>query len=174
MEWWINTQCSDPLVGYGCGECLVNNMHQLVLYQLWNLAMVGSWCSHFSPERGLISLLLYVAVPWHMLHWHFNYFTVEDQFKDDHCVFQHDWAPIHIAGVHAEWAAIPQETFCHLIESMPARVKAVIKTKGGPTPYWLPEFLTEGGPNLYIIIRWVSGYFWWHSSNKQENFNGKL
>jgi transposase len=32
-----------------------------------------------------------------------------------------------------EWAAIPQETFRHLLESLPGRVRAVTKAKGGPT-----------------------------------------
>jgi hypothetical protein len=32
-----------------------------------------------------------------------------------------------------EWAAIPPETFRHLVESLPDRVRAVIRAKGGPT-----------------------------------------
>jgi hypothetical protein len=38
-----------------------------------------------------------------------------------------------------EWAAIPLETFRHIVESLPARVRAVIKTKGGPTRYKRPQ-----------------------------------
>jgi hypothetical protein len=34
-----------------------------------------------------------------------------------------------------EWAAIPMETFRHLVESLPGKVRAVIKAKGGPTRY---------------------------------------
>jgi hypothetical protein len=34
-----------------------------------------------------------------------------------------------------EWAAIPPETFRHLVESLPGRVRAVIKAKGGPIRY---------------------------------------
>jgi transposase len=34
-----------------------------------------------------------------------------------------------------EWAAIPPETVRHLAESLPGRVRAVIKTKDGPTQY---------------------------------------
>jgi hypothetical protein len=34
-----------------------------------------------------------------------------------------------------EWAAIPPETFRHLVEILPGRVRAVIKTKGEPTRY---------------------------------------
>jgi hypothetical protein len=34
-----------------------------------------------------------------------------------------------------EWAAIPPETFRHLVESLPGKVRAVIKAKGGPTQY---------------------------------------
>ncbi len=37
--------------------------------------------------------------------------------------------------VKNEWWSIPQETIQNLIDSMPARVEAVIKAKGGPTKY---------------------------------------
>jgi hypothetical protein len=37
-------------------------------------------------------------------------------------------------ALQEEWAAIPPETFRHLVESLPGRVRAVIKPKGGPTP----------------------------------------
>jgi hypothetical protein len=37
-------------------------------------------------------------------------------------------------ALQEEWAAIPQKTFSHLVESLPIRVRAVRKTKGGPTP----------------------------------------
>ena len=43
--------------------------------------------------------------------------------------------PLLNAAHREGWAAIPQETFQHLVERMPARVEAVIKAKGGPTPY---------------------------------------
>ena len=33
------------------------------------------------------------------------------------------------------WSQIPQKTYQHLVESMPRRIKAVIKAKGGPTTY---------------------------------------
>jgi hypothetical protein len=38
-------------------------------------------------------------------------------------------------ALQEEWAAIPLETFRHLVESLPCRVRAVIKAKGGPTQY---------------------------------------
>jgi hypothetical protein len=38
-------------------------------------------------------------------------------------------------ALQEEWAAIPPETFRHLVESLPGRVQAVIKPKGGPTWY---------------------------------------
>jgi hypothetical protein len=34
-----------------------------------------------------------------------------------------------------EWAAIPPETFRHLLESLPGRDRAVIKAEDGPTRY---------------------------------------
>jgi hypothetical protein len=38
-------------------------------------------------------------------------------------------------GLQEEWGAIPPETFRHLVESLPGRVRAVIKAKDGPTRY---------------------------------------
>jgi hypothetical protein len=38
-------------------------------------------------------------------------------------------------ALREEWAAIPLKTFRHLVESLPSRVTAVIKTKGVPTQY---------------------------------------
>jgi hypothetical protein len=114
--------------------------------------------------------------------------TVEDQFGDDDCLYQHDSAPCHNArsvrecfvdnkvpemdcppqspdlnptehlwdelerrlhsrpqrltsitalatALQEEWAAIPPETFRHLVESLLGRVGAVIKAKRGPTWY---------------------------------------
>jgi hypothetical protein len=109
--------------------------------------------------------------------------TVEDQFSDDNCLYQHDSAPCHKArsvdnkvpemdcpaqspdlnptehlwdelerrlysrpqhptsltalapAVQEEWAAIAPDTFRHLVESVPGRVRAVIKPKGGTTQY---------------------------------------
>ncbi len=34
------------------------------------------------------------------------------------------------------WTNISEECFQHLVESMPRRIKAVLKKKGGPTRYW--------------------------------------
>jgi hypothetical protein len=113
---------------------------------------------------------------------------VEDQFRDDDCLHQHDNSPCHKAGfvrewfvdnkvpemdcpaqspdlnptehlwdelerrlfsrpqcptsltalataLQEEWAAIQPETFRHLVASLPGRVRAVIKAKGGPTRF---------------------------------------
>jgi transposase len=38
-------------------------------------------------------------------------------------------------ALQEEWAAIPPETYRHLVESLPSRVRAVIKAKGRPTRY---------------------------------------
>jgi hypothetical protein len=38
-----------------------------------------------------------------------------------------------------EWVAIPPETFRHLVESLPGKVRAVVKAKGGPTRYKCPR-----------------------------------
>jgi hypothetical protein len=38
-------------------------------------------------------------------------------------------------ALQEEWAAIPPKTFRHLVESLPGRVRAVIKAKGGPIRY---------------------------------------
>ncbi len=46
------------------------------------------------------------------------------------------------------WTKISEECFQHLVESMPRRIKAVLKAKGGPTRY-------EQG----VLIKWpVSVY----------------
>jgi transposase len=36
-------------------------------------------------------------------------------------------------ALQEEWSAIPPETFRRLVKSLPGRVRAVIKAKGGPT-----------------------------------------
>jgi hypothetical protein len=38
-------------------------------------------------------------------------------------------------ALQEEWAAILPETFRHLVENLPGRVRAVIKAKNGPTHY---------------------------------------
>jgi hypothetical protein len=38
-------------------------------------------------------------------------------------------------GLQEEWYKIPLETVQNLYESIPRRASAVLKTKGGPTPY---------------------------------------
>jgi hypothetical protein len=38
-------------------------------------------------------------------------------------------------ALQEEWAAIPPEMFRHPVESLPIRVRAAIKAKGGPTQY---------------------------------------
>ena len=40
-----------------------------------------------------------------------------------------------LKSCEAEWAAITPETFRNLIESMPHRIEAVLKAKGGNTKY---------------------------------------
>jgi hypothetical protein len=40
-----------------------------------------------------------------------------------------------VTTLQEEWAAIPPETFRQLAESLPGRVRAVIKAKGGPNRY---------------------------------------
>lgn len=39
------------------------------------------------------------------------------------------------SAVQRAWSGIPSTTYQHLIESMPRRIKAVIRAKGGPTAY---------------------------------------
>jgi transposase len=38
-------------------------------------------------------------------------------------------------ALQEEWAAIPPETFRHLVESLLGTIRTVIKAKGGPTRY---------------------------------------
>nr|KAF6360184.1 hypothetical protein mMyoMyo1_011136 [Myotis myotis] len=39
------------------------------------------------------------------------------------------------SAIHQAWCHIPRITFQHLVESMPRRITAVLKAKGGPTKY---------------------------------------
>jgi hypothetical protein len=50
-----------------------------------------------------------------------------------------------------EWEKIPKEVCVNLIESMPRRIKAVIKAKGGNTRYQHKNWFIECGAllNLY-------------------------
>jgi hypothetical protein len=60
-----------------------------------------------------------------------------------------------------EWAAIPLETFRHLVESLPGRVRAVIKAKGGATRCYCPRLgntrMSQGKSDYSFEC--VSGYF---------------
>nr|KAF6336831.1 hypothetical protein mMyoMyo1_012050 [Myotis myotis] len=39
------------------------------------------------------------------------------------------------SAIHQAWCQIPRITFQHLVESMPRRIAAVLKAKGGPMKY---------------------------------------
>ncbi len=39
-------------------------------------------------------------------------------------------------AIMSKWTKISEKCFQHLDESMPRRIKAVLKVKGGPTRYW--------------------------------------
>ncbi len=43
-----------------------------------------------------------------------------------------------------EWKAIPNESICKLYDSMPRRVSAVLKNKGGNTKYWI----------MFFVLKW--------------------
>jgi hypothetical protein len=45
-------------------------------------------------------------------------------------------------ALESTWASIPVERFRHLVESMPRRIEAVLRAKGGATQYY------EGVPNV--------------------------
>ncbi len=50
-----------------------------------------------------------------------------------------DVQPTNLQQLHdaimSIWTKISEECFQHLVESMPQRIKAVLKAKGGPTWY---------------------------------------
>ncbi len=50
-----------------------------------------------------------------------------------------DVQPTNLQQLHdaimSIWTKISEECFKHLVESMPRRIKAVLKAKGGPTRY---------------------------------------
>jgi hypothetical protein len=137
---------------------------------------------------------------------------VEDQFRDDDCLYQHDNASCHksrfvrewfvnsnipemdwpakspdlnptehlcdeeerrlcsrpqrptlltalATALQEEWAAIQLETFRHLVESLPSRVQAVIKAKGGPTLCYCPQLGSMSQGKSDYSFEWVSRYF---------------
>ncbi len=52
------------------------------------------------------------------------------------------------------WTRISEESFQHLVESMPRRIKAVLKAKGGPTRYLqgVPNKVASECVCVYIYI----------------------
>jgi hypothetical protein len=62
-------------------------------------------------------------------------------------------------ALQEEWAAIPPDTFRHLVESLLGRVQAVIKLKGGPTQYECPRQGNVSQGKLDYDFEQVSGYF---------------
>jgi hypothetical protein len=62
-------------------------------------------------------------------------------------------------ALQEEWAAIPPETFRHLVEILPGRVRVVIKAKGGPTRCSYPQLESMSHGNSDCSFEWVSGYF---------------
>ena len=54
------------------------------------------------------------------------------------------------AALEEEWYNIEEEVLIKLIDSMPHRVKAVSKSKGNPTCYWLIYLLEFFSENFEI------------------------
>ncbi len=54
------------------------------------------------------------------------------------------------------WTNISEECFQHLVESMPRRIKAVLKAKGGPTRYKQGVSNKVSSECLYILFEEVS------------------
>ncbi len=52
------------------------------------------------------------------------------------------------------WTKISEECFQHLVKSMPQRINAVLKAKGGPTPYkqGVPNKVASECVYIYIYI----------------------
>ncbi|KAK0145270.1 Cryptochrome-2 [Merluccius polli] len=50
------------------------------------------------------------------------------------------------------WTKLSEECFQYLVESVPRRIKAVLKAKGGPTRRYLPKL--SGYPDQYIHEPW--------------------
>ncbi|KAJ4430365.1 hypothetical protein ANN_22581 [Periplaneta americana] len=90
-----------------------------------------SWGKKFSHE---ISASIWDQCPLSIVMY-FEHFW--DVLKHQHRArsYRPTSIPLLISALGDEWAAIPQEAFRCLIESMPARVKAVMKAKIGSTPY---------------------------------------
>ncbi len=50
------------------------------------------------------------------------------------------------------WTKISEECFQHLVKSMPQRIKAVLKAKGGPTPSTSKVYLIKWPGSVYIYL----------------------
>jgi hypothetical protein len=80
--------------------------------------------------------------PSHNTAWKSKHRRIQGHFDKLHTVCGRrpvQWRPQHPTSLNAlataEWAAIPPVTFRHLVESLPSRVRAVVKAKGGATRY---------------------------------------
>ena len=56
--------------------------------------------------------------------------------------------------VKREWNALPEKLLLSLVHSMPRRIRAVIKTKGGHTKYYLHTGWIEGG-RFFNLLQYV-------------------
>ncbi len=58
------------------------------------------------------------------------------------------------------WTKISEECFQHLVESMPWRIKALLKAKGGPTRHWqgVPNKVASECMCVYIYIQYIYIY----------------
>jgi hypothetical protein len=65
-----------------------------------------------------------------------------------------------VTAVQEEWAAIPPETFRHLVESLPGRVRAVILVKWWAHTVLYPRLGSVSQRKSDYSFEWVSGYFW--------------
>ncbi len=50
------------------------------------------------------------------------------------------------------WTKISEECFQHLVESMPRRIKAVLKAKGGPSKQGVPNKVASECISLYFVF----------------------
>ncbi len=111
MEFWFLAVVASGLLSWG--NFISSNITELIAQILFKLNWAGRWQS---PDLNPIEHL------WDVVEREIRIMDVQPtnllQLRD---------------AIMSIWTKISEECFQHLVESMPRRIKAVLKAKGGPT-----------------------------------------
>jgi hypothetical protein len=92
--------------GFGCGECLENDTCQHVWCQHWNMEEVALQCEGVFHGIDVVLVILHGnpnAKGYKDILTRCVLSTIEDQFGDDDCLWQHDSDSYHKARTGREW-----------------------------------------------------------------------